>query len=61
MSQVQASLPTVQASFSVEPHPDPVVRALITEVERLRAANLELQRQVQDFGERLGFHGSHPR
>lgn len=32
-----APAPTVEATFHVEPHPDPVVRALIAEVERLRA------------------------
>lgn len=43
MNQATAPMPTVKAEFHVEPHPDPVVRALIAEVERLRAENTELR------------------
>lgn len=42
MSQATAPQPTVQAEFHVEPHPDPVVRALIAEVELLRKENAEV-------------------
>lgn len=35
--EVRIPAPVLQAEFHVEPHPDPVVRALIAEVERLRA------------------------
>lgn len=51
MSQPQAPAPTVLLEFNVEPHPDPVVRALIAEVERLRAENARLKDS----------HGSDPR
>lgn len=43
MNQAQAPSPTVKAEFHVEPHPDPTVRALIAEVERLRRENEELR------------------
>lgn len=33
--------PTVEATFHVEPHPDPLVRALVAEIERLRKALTE--------------------
>jgi hypothetical protein len=39
---VIAPLPSVKLEFHVEPHPDPVVRALIEEVERLRRENGEV-------------------
>lgn len=38
MNDVASPLPTVEATFHVEPHPDPVVQALIEEVEHLRKA-----------------------
>lgn len=37
MNEATAPQPTVEAEFHVEPHPDPVVRMLIAELERLRA------------------------
>lgn len=43
MNQANAPQPTVKAEFHVEPHPDPVVRALIAEVEKLRQDNNELR------------------
>lgn len=46
MNQAAAPSPTVEAKFHVEPHPDPVVRALIVEVERLREENRSLQAQL---------------
>lgn len=39
--------PVVKAEFHVEPHPDPVVRALILEVERLREENSLLRAQLE--------------
>lgn len=50
MNQANAPLPTVKAEFHVEPHPDPVVRALIAEVEALREQNRSLQAQVNLLG-----------
>ena len=42
-NEATAPSPTVEAVFHVEPHPDPVVRALIAEVERLRDENRKLK------------------
>lgn len=42
-NEATAPTPTVEAVFHVEPHPDPVVRALIAEVERLREENRKLK------------------
>lgn len=55
MNEAQAPSPTVEAKFHVEPHPDPVVRALIAEVERLRS---ELN---QEREKNMNKDGSHPR
>ena len=49
MNQATAPQPTVKAEFHVEPHPDPVVRALIAEVEKLRKENLELKAEVLEY------------
>jgi hypothetical protein len=43
MNEAIAPVPTVEAVFHVEPHPDPVVRALIAEIERLRQENEKLK------------------
>lgn len=43
MNEAAAPAPNVEAEFHVEPHPDPVVRALILEVERLRKENANLK------------------
>ena len=38
--------PTVEAEFHVEPHPDPLVQSLITEIERLRAQVERLKEEL---------------
>ncbi len=43
---IPSPAPTVQAEFHVEPHPDPIVRELISEVERLRQENADLKEQL---------------
>lgn len=43
MNEATVPAPVVEATFHVEPHPDPVVRALIAEVERLRDENKKLK------------------
>ena len=45
---VAAPTPTVELKFNVEPHPDPVVRSLIAEIEKLRAENAELAARLQE-------------
>jgi hypothetical protein len=45
---VSAPAPTVEIKYTVEPHPDPVVRALIAEIEKLRAENAELAARLQE-------------
>ncbi len=50
MNQAAAPSPTVEAKFHVEPHPDPVVRALIAEVERLRRVNDALVYKLSELG-----------
>jgi hypothetical protein len=52
--------PHVEAVFAVEPHPDPVVRALVSEVEQLRRDNALLRLQLEELGKGLGY-GPHPR
>jgi hypothetical protein len=49
---VPAPAPTIEAEFHAEPHPDPVIRALIAEVEKLRLENADLKEQL---------HGPHSR
>lgn len=39
MNQAAAPSPTVEATFHVEPHPDPIVQALINELLKLRKEN----------------------
>lgn len=46
MNEATVPSPTVEAVFHVEPHPDPVVRALIAEVEALRARKAELEAEL---------------
>ncbi len=43
---VTAPTPKVELEFHVEPHPDPVVQALIEKVERLQAENRELRAKL---------------
>jgi hypothetical protein len=50
MNEATSPSPTVEAVFHVEPHPDPVVRALIEEIERLRAENETLKAQLYELG-----------
>lgn len=50
--------PHVEAAFAVEPHPDPVVRELIREIEQLRRENAELRIQNARLKEQ---HGPHSR
>lgn len=47
---VIAPLPSVKLEFHVEPHPDPVVRGLIQEVERLRRINDALVAKLIEMG-----------
>lgn len=43
---VTAPTPTVTMKYHTEPHPDPVVQALIEKVERLQAENREMRAQL---------------
>lgn len=43
--------PQVEAAFAVEPHPDPVVRELVREVEQLRRDNADLRLQLAEHDE----------
>jgi hypothetical protein len=45
MNDATLPLPHVEAAFQCEPHPDPVVRELVREVEQLRRDNAELRIQ----------------
>lgn len=47
MSQPTAPAPTVLLEFHVEPHPDPVVQALIEEVTKLRAEKAALEERLE--------------
>jgi hypothetical protein len=47
--------PHVDAVFQCEPHPDPVVRALVSEVEQLRRDNATLRLQLEELGKGLGY------
>ena len=42
MNQATSPMPTVQAEFHVERHPDPIVQALIDLVLELRKENVEV-------------------
>jgi hypothetical protein len=46
MSNPTAPTPKVEIEFHVEPHPDPVVQALIEKVERLLAENREMRAKL---------------
>ena len=46
MNQADVPPPWVEAEFHTEPHPDPTVRALIEEVERLRQENQRLKEEL---------------
>ncbi len=43
MNDITQTAPTVQAEFHVEPHPDPIVQALIEQVLALRKENERLK------------------
>lgn len=48
MSEASATLPTATLEFTVEPHPDPLVRALLELIEQLRRENQVLKERLQD-------------
>lgn len=51
MNQAIAPGPTVEATFHVERHPDPVVQALIDEVLKLRKENDALKEKLNGLRE----------
>ena len=50
MSEAPAPAPKVEAVFHVEPHPDPLTRLFIAEIERLREENERLKAQLYELG-----------
>ena len=46
MNEAVPPAPVVAAEFHVEPHPDPLVRLLIAEIERLRFENALLKEKL---------------
>ena len=59
MSHTTAPMPTVEAEFHVEPHPDPVIQGFIELVEALRRHNAALRAENQKLKEEL--HGADTR
>ena len=45
---VPSPAPTIEAEFHVLPHPDPIVRALIAEIQSLREENARLTAELQE-------------
>lgn len=49
-NQASVPAPVVAAVFHVEPHPDPLTRLFIAEIERLREENESLKAQLYELG-----------
>jgi len=49
-NQASVPAPVVAAVFHVEPHPDPMARLFIAEIERLRAEIEHLKAQLYELG-----------
>lgn len=48
MSESQTPLPIARLEFTTEPHPDPLVRALLELIDQLRRENQMLKERLQD-------------
>jgi hypothetical protein len=46
-NEAYSPMPRAEAEFHVEPHPDPIVQALVLEIERLRADIVRLKEELQ--------------
>jgi hypothetical protein len=53
MNQTNAPMPTVEAEFHVEPHPDPVIQGFIELVSAVRRENGKLRAEIQKLKEEL--------
>jgi len=53
MSHTNAPMPTVEAEFHVEPHPDPIIQGFIEVVEAHRRENARLRAENQKLKEEL--------
>lgn len=50
MSSAAAPVPEARLAYHTEPHPDPLVQALIERVEALLRENAELKEKLQQYG-----------